>query len=295
MTGETMGERWLITGAGGLLGRELAALLHQEKAEVAAPDRRALDLRDRDAMARAVDSYAPDVIVNCAAWTDADAAETAPEQALAVNGGAVRALAGICDRAKVPLIHLSTDYVFDGRATTPYPEDAEPVPLGVYGRTKLAGERAVTEILPDSGHVLRTAWLYGRHGRSFVRTMVRLASRQRDIAVVDDQRGQPTWARDVARRIVEMHRTGVPAGIYHATSAGETTWCELAREVFRLLGADPERIRPITTEERGDPAPRPAYSALGHQRWAEVGLLPPRDWRPALHQAFPEILEEEAA
>lgn len=284
-----MRERWLVTGAAGLLGRELVAMLNREGMDVIAADRNALDLRDAAAVTRAVRSHAPDVVANCAAWTAADAAESDVDRALAINGTAVATLARSCANAGVPLIHVSTDYVFGGRRRTPYPEDARTDPCNVYGRTKAIGERAVTEILPDTGHVVRTAWLYGWYGRSFVRTMARLEAGAREIDVVDDQCGQPTWARDVAERIVEIRRHRTPAGIYHATNAGETTWWGLAREVFALLGADPDRVRPIRTAERGDPAPRPAYSVLGHARWAEAGLPVARHWRDALREAFPAI------
>jgi dTDP-4-dehydrorhamnose reductase len=291
-----MRERWLITGAGGLLGRELVALLRRaDVVDVIALDRHALDLRDRDAVTRAVKGHAPDVVANCAAWTAADAAESDVDRALAINGIAVRILAESCADATVPLIHVSTDYVFGGANRTPYAEDAVPFPCNVYGRTKLVGERAVEQFLPDTGYVLRTAWLYGRYGRSFVRTMARLETTKATVDVVDDQCGQPTWARDVADRIVQVWRAGAPPGIYHATDAGATTWYGLAREVFTLLGADPDRVRPISTEDRGDPAPRPAYSVLGHERWKKVGLSEPRDWRAALHEAFPEVVAQDAA
>jgi dTDP-4-dehydrorhamnose reductase len=292
VTGETMRERWLVTGAAGLLGRELVAMLHRQAMDVVALDRHALDLRDRKAVAGAVREYSPDVVANCAAWTAADAAESDVDRAMAINGTAVRNLAESCADAAATLIHVSTDYVFGGSHRTPYAEDVVPDPCNVYGRTKIVGERAVVETLPDTGYVLRTAWLYGRYGRSFVRTMARLEATVNKVDVVDDQRGQPTWARDVAGRIIQVRRHRAPAGIYHATNAGDTTWWGLAREVFTLLGADPDRVHPIRTMNRGDPAPRPAYSVLGHQRWNEAALPAPRHWREALHEAFPEVVAE---
>ncbi|MEO3778496.1 dTDP-4-dehydrorhamnose reductase [Micromonospora sp. B11E3] len=282
--------RWLITGAGGLLGRELTHRLNHHGHEAYGLDREHLDIRDRVAVAAAVSAVAPDVVVNCAAVTSIERCEADQELAMAVNAAGVRNLAEICAGTGSRLVHISTDYVFGGRASLPYPEDAPPDPGNAYGRTKVVGERAVREALPDTGYVLRTSWLYGTTGRSFVRTMIRLEREQESTAVVDDQRGQPTWAGDVTERILDMLRLGVPAGIYHATNSGSATWYELAREVFALLGADPARIRSTTSAERGETVARPAFSVLGHGRWRAVGLPPLRHWRTALHAAFPQVL-----
>lgn len=284
-------ERWMITGAGGLLGRELADLLHHDGVDAIALDRQRLDVSDAAAVRAAVDRYRPDTLVNAAAWTAADAAESREEEALAINGTCVRGIAQACAAIGAKLIHVSTDYVFDGNRRTPYPENSVPSPGNAYGRTKLAGERAVTEILPNSGYVLRTAWLYGVHGRSFVRTMIRLERERETISVVEDQRGQPTWARDLALQILRVRRADAPPGIFHATNGGDTTWYGLACEVFRLLGADPGRIRPISSAEWGGAAPRPAYSVLGHDRWELTGIPAPRNWRTALTEALPALLE----
>ena len=187
------------------------------------------------------------------------------------------------------LMHLSTDYVFDGTGAEPYAEQHPPAPRTVYGETKLAGERAVLDKLPDSGYVLRTAWLYGVHGRNFVRTMIRLEGEQDEVAVVNDQHGQPTWTADVARQIVLLAESAAEPGIYHATSRGTTTWFGLAQEIFRLLDADPGRVKPIPTSDLSRPAPRPSYSVLGHGRWASAGLAPLPDWQRALAGALPAI------
>ncbi|MBX6768470.1 MAG: dTDP-4-dehydrorhamnose reductase [Actinomadura rubrobrunea] len=285
---------WLITGAGGLLGRELVAFLSAQDGErVTALGRGSLDVRSRAAVEDAVLSIAPDVVVNCAAWTDAEAAEDHEFEALLVNGYGADHLAGACLRSGAVLLHVSTDYVFDGAATEPYDEDSPPRPLNAYGRTKLVGERAVLARLPRRGYVVRTAWLYGKYGRNFVHTMMRLERQQETVDVVDDQVGQPTWTRDLAWRIVELYRTGAPAGVYHGTSGGQTSWYGLACEVFALLGADPCRVRPISSAQRDDRAVRPRYSALGHGRWAAAGIAPPRDWRHTLREAFPTLLEAE--
>ncbi|RST11222.1 dTDP-4-dehydrorhamnose reductase [Streptomyces sp. WAC05374] len=275
---------WVVTGAGGMLGRDVLALLGDGAVGLT---RRELDVTDRGAVLAALRALRPSAVVNCAAWTAVDDAESREAEALAVNGTAVRHLAEACALVGSALVHVSTDYVFDGHARVPYAEGAVPGPRTAYGRTKLAGERAVLELLPERGYVVRTAWLYGAGGGNFVRTMIRLAASRPSVDVVDDQRGQPTWSADVARLLVAL--VGAPPGVYHATNGGDGTWYDLARETFRLLGADPGRVRPATSASFPRPAPRPAYSVLGHARWREAGLPPPRDWREALAEGFPAV------
>lgn len=288
--------QWVITGASGLLGRELTAFLLGQKGEkVIALDRRALDIRHRDSVDEIICETAADVVVNCAAWTAADEAEDRELDALEVNGYGVENLAGACLKSGASLVHISTDYVFDGTAVCPYSEHTVPRPQNAYGRTKLVGERAVLSMLPGNGYVVRTAWLYGRYGPNFVRTMINLEAQRPTVEVVDDQLGQPTWARDLASQIFELHRVKAPAGIYHGSSSGQTTWCGLAREVFALLGADSGRVRAITSKQRCDRAARPAYSVLGHERWAQAGLEPLPDWRGSLHAAFPMLAGAQSA
>lgn len=282
------GGRWLVTGAAGMLGTELAGLLRAEGRQVVAAARADLDIGDYGAVRAALREHRPYTVVNCAAWTAVDAAETNEAAALAVNGAGVAVLANACAEHGATLIQPSTDYVFAGNAAEPYAEDAPTDPINAYGRTKLAGERAV--LATGHGHIVRTAWLYGAHGPSFVRTMIRLSAERDTLRVVADQRGQPTWTGDLARRIIELADSGAAAGIYHATNSGNTTWYDLAREIFTLLGLDPERVRPTTTEAYPLPAARPAWSVLGHARWSAAGLPPMRDWRAALHAAWPELI-----
>jgi len=282
--------RWLVSGADGMLGTDLVAALSGRGEPVTGMNRAALDVTDAAAVADAIAANRPDVVVNCAAWTAVDDAEAAEERALAVNAGGAASLAQGCATAGARLVQLSTDYVFAGAAGRPYAEDDAPAPRTAYGRTKLAGERAVLSRLPGSGYVVRTAWLYGAHGSNFVRTMIKLADQRPAVDVVDDQYGQPTWTADVARQIIALIKAAAPAGIYHATSSGQTTWFGLAREIFRLLGADPDRVRPVASSELSRPAPRPAYSVLGHDAWDRLGIPPIGDWRAALQRAFPEIL-----
>lgn len=276
--------RFLITGAGGMLGRDLAAVLAAAGDEVTAPARAELDITDPDAVRAAVAGH--DVVLNAAAWTDVDGAETAEAAATAVNGDAVAVLAEACAAEGARLVHPSTDYVFPGEATAPYPEDAPTDPVNAYGRSKLAGERAVLAILPETGYVVRTAWLYGEHGRNFVRTMLTVAGQRETVEVVDDQQGQPTWSYALARQLVALARGGAPGGVYHGTATGQTTWYGLARAVFTGAGLDPERVRPITSDRFPRPARRPAYSVLGHAGWARAGLPALPDWRDQLTEAL---------
>jgi dTDP-4-dehydrorhamnose reductase len=280
--------RWLITGAGGMLGRDLTGLLAAHGEQVTGLTRHDLDITDQGAVQAATETCKPDVIVNCAAWTAVDDAEAHEDEASRVNGHAVAGLAAACAAGGAALVQLSTDYVFDGAAGAPYAEHAPPAPRTAYGRSKLAGERAVLAGLPDSGYVVRTAWLYGAHGQNFVTTMIRLARSGAAPAVVDDQRGQPTWSLDVARQIHALIANGAPPGIYHATSSGETTWFGLAREVFTLLDAAPPPT-PATSGAYRRPAPRPAYSVLGHDAWRAAGIPPIGAWRDALRRAFPAL------
>ncbi|MFG2557965.1 dTDP-4-dehydrorhamnose reductase [Streptomyces sp. NPDC048496] len=288
---------WLVTGAAGMLGRDVLARLVGESVTVVAANRVALDIADPASVHAAFEFHHPAVVVNCAAWTAVDAAESQEEAALRVNGTGPEILAAACREHGAVLLHVSTDYVFAGDAGKPYPEDAAAGPRSAYGRTKLAGERAVSDTLPDTGYVVRTAWLYGAGGPNFVRTMIKLEGVKDTLDVVDDQRGQPTWTADLADRLVRLGQAALagtaPAGIYHGTSGGETSWFGFTREIFRLLGADPARVRPTTSDAFVRPAPRPAFSVLGHDRWAAAGMGSIRDWRAALEEAFPDLLAAE--
>jgi dTDP-4-dehydrorhamnose reductase len=285
-----------------MLGQDLAEVLagrlgtpgseRGEQGALTLATRADLDLTDTDAVARAVAGH--DVVVNAAAWTDVDGAESDEAGATAVNGAGVLALAQACQATGARLLHVSTDYVFNGHGTEPYPEDAPTDPVNAYGRSKLAGERAVLELLPRSGYVVRTAWLYGAHGPNFVSTMLRLERERDTLDVVDDQLGQPTWSRDLAERLVALGESDAPAGVYHGTNSGATTWFGLARAVFALVGADPDRVHPTTSDRFPRPAVRPAYSVLGHGGWARAGLPPMRDWDAALADGLAALRQDTA-
>jgi dTDP-4-dehydrorhamnose reductase len=282
--------RWLVLGAGGMLGQDLLAAVEGAGHDVVGLARAELDITDQAAVGAGVAAAKPDVVVNCAAWTAVDDAESHEDAALAVNGTGTAHVAQACAAAGARLVQVSTDYVFAGDATRPYAEDDPAGPRTAYGRTKLAGELAVRRLHPEAGYVVRTAWLYGGHGPNFVATMIRLERDRPAVDVVDDQRGQPTWTADVAAKIVELGGSQARPGIYHATSSGEATWFDLTREIFRLLGTDTARVRPTTTSAFPRPAPRPAYSVLGHGGWAGTGIEPIGDWRNSLRKALVTML-----
>lgn len=279
-----MSTRWLVTGAGGQLGSDLVAALGGD--DVRAVARADLDIVDSMSVARLVDEFAPDVVVNAAAYTAVDAAESDEDAAYRANATGPGVLAAALSGTKTRLIHVSTDYVFAGDANRPYDVDDPTGPKSAYGRTKLAGELAVRELLPDASYVVRTAWVYGATGGNFVKTMTRLEGERDTVSVVDDQRGSPTWSADLAAGLVELGRSSAPAGIYHCTNTGDTTWFGLTRAIFEELGADPSRVQPTTTDAFPRPAPRPAYSVLSDAAWRAAGLTPLPPWRAALRAAF---------
>ncbi len=213
------------------------------------------------------------MLLNAAAYTAVDAAETDRERAFAVNATGPGNLAAAAAAVGAGLIHVSTDYVFPGDADRPYEIDDPTGPRSVYGASKLAGEQAVLDA-HEHAHVVRTAWVYGANGSNFVRTMAKLEQSHPTVSVVDDQLGSPTWSADLATGLLELAEADVPGGVLHATNAGSTTWYGLARAVFEELGTDPERVLPTTTAQFPRPAHRPAYSVLSPEAWAAAGLRP---------------------
>ncbi len=274
----------MITGAGGLVGRVLADQAARRHHEVLALTSAECDITDPTAAERFVS--ADDVVINCAAYTKVDAAETDAERAHAVNAVGAEYVAHACARAGAELIHLSTDYVFSGAKREPYEIDDETGPLSVYGRTKLAGEFAVLSAMPDA-HIVRTAWIYqGGDGPDFVATMRRLAAGDEPVEVVADQIGSPTYVDDLVAALLEIAEGDIREPVLHAANAGAVSRYELARAVFELVGADPQRVRPVGSDRHPRPAPRPPYSALSGRLSAEAGLTPLRGWRDALASAL---------
>jgi dTDP-4-dehydrorhamnose reductase len=287
----------LVPGGSGQLGRDLAALAGPE-VEVVAPASAELDLRSAGEVvgalaalvSRAAASGAAPVVVNAAAYTAVDAAEQDEVRAFGVNADGPRVLAAVCSSRRVPLVHVSTDYVFPGDASRPYEVTDELGPKSAYGRTKAAGEDAVLGS-GASAWVVRTSWVYGKSGTNFVKTIQRLEREKDQLTVVDDQVGSPTWSADLAGGLVELAGRiaageGPSSRVLHCTGGGEVTWCGFAKAIFEEIGADPERVRPCTTEEFPRPAPRPAYSVLSNASWREAGLTPLRPWREALAEYF---------
>jgi dTDP-4-dehydrorhamnose reductase len=278
----------LITGASGMLGRDLTAVCHDH-------DVRALRKADLD-ITRAAEVRAAvagvDVVVNCAAYTKVDQAEEDIDEAMAANAVGPRVLAQACKASGASLIHLSTDYVFRGDATTAYPEDSPRDPVSVYGRSKAAGEEAVLDVYPEGSVIIRTAWLYGEYGPSFPRTMLNAAASRDTFRVVDDQVGQPTWSKDLARQIRLVIDNNIRSGIFHGTNSGQTSWWNFARTIFQTAGLDPQRILPTSSAEFVRPAPRPAWSVLGHDAWASAGLPAMRPWELAFAEAYPECFAD---
>jgi dTDP-4-dehydrorhamnose reductase len=276
--------RIVITGAGGQLGGFLAAQAARQGRDVRAFTSAQWDITDPSAADGIV---APgDVVVNCAAYTNVDGAESDEERAYAVNAAGAGYIARACERVGARLIHVSTDYVFDGQASRPYEVDDEAAPLSVYGRTKLAGEQAVLTALPQAT-VVRTSWLYtGGDGKDFVAVMRRLAAGDGPVNVVDDQTGSPTYVGDLVGALLQLVDGEVHAPLLHAANGGAVNRFDQARAVFEGVGADPERVHPVSTLEFPRPAPRPPYSALSSRASEQAGLTPLRPWRDALAEAL---------
>jgi dTDP-4-dehydrorhamnose reductase len=278
--------RVLVTGAKGQVGEAVARLV-EGHAQVAAHDRASLDLEKPDDIRWCIRDARPDVIVNAAAYTAVDRAESDEERARAVNAVAPGILAEEAKRAGALLIHYSTDYVFDGTRDTPYDEDAPTNPVNAYGASKLAGEQAIARS-GAAALTLRTSWVYGRHGQNFLLTMQRLATQRDEIRVVADQHGAPNWTRALAAATVELLRRGRAdladrAGLYHLSAQGAATWYEFARAI---LADTSVRVTPIATTDYPTPARRPAYGVLDSSRFARTFGLALPDWRSMLGECL---------
>jgi dTDP-4-dehydrorhamnose reductase len=267
--------RILVTGAGGMLGHDLVSA---GGAECVALTRHELDITDGAAVRAAVAAASPDVVVNCAAWTDVDGAESADEAALAVNGPGAGNVAAAATRAGAWTIHVSSDYVFDGAKGTPYLESDATNPVSSYGRSKVAGELAVAREAPASHTIVRSSWLFGAHGHCFPATILRLAGERSELTVVDDQVGSPTFTGHLSDALITLCGTR-PVGIVHVAGGGSCSWYELAGEVVAVAGLS-TRVAPGTTAEQGRPAPRPPYSVLATERPDDAPALP--HWRAGL-------------
>jgi len=291
----------LVLGADGQVGRELSRLAWPAGYDIAASDRGGVDIAQREQVFAAVARERPDIVINAAAYTAVDRAESEPDAALAGNCTGPANLAAACHDARVPLIHLSTDYVFDGSKPGPYREDDPVRPIGVYGKTKEAGDRAVREALAE--HViLRTAWVYSAHGHNFVKTMLRLGAERPVLRVVADQIGSPTSAADIAGAIGTIVRQiaggNTSWGTYHFAGGGAVTWHGFAEAIFELAApwnstgrGSPPRVEAIATADYPTPARRPANSVLDCSRIGAAFGIVPRPWRDALADVIRELHE----
>jgi dTDP-4-dehydrorhamnose reductase len=282
--------RIVIAGAGGQVGSFLAAEATRQGRDVLALTSTQWDISEPQRAGEIV--RAGDVVINCAAYTAVDDAERDQDRAYAINAAGPEYLALACARIGAQLVHISTDYVFDGdfggAAPRPYEPDDAARPLSVYGQTKLAGEQGVLAALPQAV-VVRTAWVYtGGNGKDFVAAMRKLAAGDGVIDMVDDQTGSPTYVADLVGALLEVAdgQVNAPNGIVHAANSGAVTRCGQARAVFEILGADPERVRPVSSDHNPRPARRPAYSALSGRQSQDAGLSPLRPWRDALAEAL---------
>lgn len=279
---------WTIIGAAGMLGTDLSEMVAERGYEVVAIDRPDIDITDPQSVGELGQT---DVIVNCAAYTAVDPAEEHEADAFMVNAVGPQLLARRAAELGARLVHISTDYVFGGDAESPYGEYAPISPKSAYGRTKAAGEWAVrTET--DSYYIVRTAWLYGEHGKCFPKTMAKLSDTHPQLSVVTDEVGQPTWTRDLADLIIRLVEAQAPSGIYHGTSSGQTNWYGFTKEIVAAYGKDPEMVGETTAAAFKRPAPRPSYSVLGHDALGSSGIAPIGDWKERWLQAAPSVLSD---
>jgi dTDP-4-dehydrorhamnose reductase len=283
---------WLVTGGSGQVGLALQRALKVRNIEYSAPTSKELDLTNANHLDAKIRVMNPSVIVNAAAWTDVDEAEENPELVFKINSDAPAKLAEIAKSLSSIFVQISTDYVFDGISTHPYSEHHARNPQTVYGKSKGLGEKYVEEIYREKSYIFRTAWLYSADRKNFAKTMTRLCMRDvMQVKVVNDQKGQPTFAGDLAEKIIETIISKSPFGIYHGTNSGEATWFEFAQEIFNLANADGNRLVPVLSHEFPRPAIRPLFSVLGHESWQDANIKEMRNWKIALASAMPAIIQ----
>ena len=291
--------KMLITGAHGQLGREIIDVTQSKGCPVQAPPEDDLDICDLDKIDNVITELKPELVINTAAYTQVDKAETEEELAFKVNKTGCTNLARMCTKHKIPLVHISTDYVFDGQKGTPYVETDPISPLGVYGRSKAEGESEIRSFLKEH-IILRTSWLYGTHGHNFVKTMLNLATSKKEIRVVADQYGSPTNAADIARTILsiaEQLQSGNKNnwGTYHYCGQGIISWHIFAEKIIELARQHGKvrtpRIEPVTTDEYPTPAKRPVYSALDCSRIYKKFNISPRPWQKSLETTIRKLLK----
>ena len=282
---------WLITGGSGQLGIAVSEELGERGFLFHSWGSKDLDITVGPIVRDLIFQLSPKIIVNCAAWTDVDGAETNELQASKVNGDGAENIAIAAKKCGAKLIHVSTDYVFSGESKSPWQIDDTINPQTAYGRTKADGESRALGVYPENSSIVRTAWLYSPWGKNFAKTMTRLAiNSYGEVRVVNDQMGQPTSATDLASQLIEFGLSSSPAGFYHGTNSGEATWFEFAQEIFKLAEADTNRVVPVSSSEYPGIAKRPSYSVLSQDAWEKTTVQPMRDWRIALAEVIPAII-----
>lgn len=268
----------LITGSNGMLGHDLIDVL-DGKHELIKTTSKSLDITDEDKVKEYIVNENPDIVINSAAYTDVDGCETNEEMAYKVNGDGVKNLALACKVVDCPLVHISTDYVFNGENSKPWMEDDEVGPISIYGKSKLQGEEAIESIL-DKFFIIRTSWLYGINGGNFPKTMLELAKTHDTLTVVTDEIGTPTYTLDLAQAIAELIETEY-YGIYHITNSDYCSWFDFAKYIFEVKNID-VNVVPVTAEEFARPASRPHYSVLNNSNWVNNGFKPLRSYKEAI-------------
>ncbi|WP_256238681.1 dTDP-4-dehydrorhamnose reductase [Bacillus sp. EB600] len=269
----------MITGGNGQLGKELSRQL-KESHSVISLSRKELDIAENEKVEKIISEIKPDLIIHSAAFTAVDQCETERMKAFEVNSLGTGYLVMSAGRVGAKIIYISTDFVFDGQRHSPYPEEEKPNPQSIYGLSKWLGEQFVLQ--SRNGTIIRTSWLYGHDGKNFVKTMLDLAKMNKEIKVVNDQIGSPTYVNDLVETI--LHLINKKTGIYHVSNSGECSWFSFARTIFKEAGANPNLVNPITTEEYGALAPRPRYSVLEHHALMREDVKPPRHWKDALQE-----------
>ena len=283
--------RILLIGGSGILGSEILLQLQLGDSEYVSPRSSDLDIRDADAVDKYVKDFKPEWIINCAAWTNVDGAEEFFDQAYELNVSPVKNIAEIASRTGIKVIHISTDYVFDGESSEPYDESSVVSPINRYGESKLKGEESLIAVLP-SAYVVRTSWLYGPSGKNFVKTIAGKALRQEPARVVNDQVGSPTSARDLAQGIISIVKVQPEPGIYNFSNEGSCSWFELAQAIYEKLGASSAMVAPISSTSLDLAAKRPKFSLLSKEKWKSAGLSEVPVWKSSLELLLPEIISE---
>jgi len=283
--------RILLLGGSGILGSEVLNQLQVSNIDYVSPRSSDLDIRDRGSLESFIADFKPNWIINCAAWTNVDGAEDSFDSALELNSLAVKNIAEVAKKYECPVVHISTDYVFDGESSDSYSETAPVNPVNRYGQSKLQGETALLEAIPERAYIIRTSWLYGTTGKNFVKSILKNALAEGRIQVIQDQVGSPTNSEDLARGIIALLQQPPPAGIYHFSNLGEISWYEFAVRIYELAGRDVRLVEPIASTIYSSKVKRPSHSVLSTDKWSKTEITKIVEWDDSLAKIFPRILD----